>query len=820
MDYDPLPPQVPPFEPPAGPPPAAPAPRRSSSRRRRLLIVLPLAGALVVGAIAGIGFAAAINMPRVDSLSEFSPGLITEVEDREGAIFASFARERRVMLEEGEVPELLQKAILAAEDSNFLKHGGVDAEGVLRAMLKNLLEGRRAQGGSTITMQLARRLFLTPEKAWRRKIEEAFLAVELEKHFSKQQILTLYCNMIFLGQGNYGMAAAAAQFFDKTVDELTLNEAATLAGIPQRPTAYNPYQRPELVRSRRDYVLRRMREEGFITGEELEAALGEPLTVIKRPPEKRFAPYFAEEVRKHLETSYGTQGLLDKGYRVESTLDPRIQAAAQRALRDGLTRLDRRKGWRGPIARVPAEELESHALPAWDRLDLSPGVWNQGLVLRADGARADVRFGDRVLELDAKGIAWTRRSRPRELLKPGDVAWFRLEAPASGEGEPRLMLEQEPELEGAVVVIESATGAVRAMVGGWSFERSKFNRVTQARRQVGSAFKPFVFGSALEMGYTPADTLFDAPFAIPSAPGQPPYSPRNYYREYFGIITLRRALEVSMNVTSVKLLDLVGADQVVDFGRRCGIESDLPPYPSLALGSADLVPLEVAAAYAAIANQGLYVRPYLIERILEPGGRELESHRPSAHKAMEPAVAYVLTAMLQGVVDRGTATAVADLEIDLAGKTGTTDDYSDAWFVGFTPRYTLLTWVGYDLKESIGREMTGAAAALPIWRSMIVDGLSEGWLDPGERFLAPPGVTLQPVEYYSGLLPGPGAERIIEETFVEGTQPALQFEPRWARILALEWYQQRPYYLPKAGERMPEQVEDWTEIEQAWADKE
>ncbi len=815
MDYDPL----PPIEPPAGPPPEPVRPARKT-RRRRLLFTLPLAGALLVGAIAGIGFAAAIHMPRVDALREFSPGLITEVRDRDGAVFASFARERRVLLAEGEVPELLQKAILAAEDSNFLKHGGVDAEGVIRAMINNLLEGRRAQGGSTITMQLARRLFLTPEKAWRRKIEEAFLAVELEKNFSKQQILTLYCNMIFLGQGNYGMAAAAKQFFDKTVAELTLTEAATLAGIPQRPTAYNPYQRPELVRSRRDYVLRRMREEGFITEAELEAALAEPLTVVRRPPERRVAPYFGEEVRKYLETGYGTTGLLDKGFRVESTLDPRIQGAAERALRAGLTRLDRGKGWRGPIARVAADDVESHVLPAWERLDLSPGVWNQGIVLSADGAAADVRFGDEVRRLGEKGIAWTRRSRPRELLKRGDVAWFRLEAPASGAGEPRLMLEQEPELEGAILVLESATGAVRAMVGGWGFERSKFNRATQARRQVGSAFKPFVFGAALEMGYTPADTLYDAPFAIPSAPGQPPYSPRNYYREYFGIVTLRRALELSINVSSVKLLDLVGAEQVVDFARRCGFESELPPFPSLALGSADVSPLEVAAAFAAIANQGLYVRPYLIERITAPDGRELETHRPSAHKAMEPAVAYVLTGLLEGVVDRGTAASAANLEIDLAGKTGTTDDYSDAWFVGFTPRYTLLAWVGYDLKESIGREMTGAAAALPMWRMMIEDGLREGWLDPGERFLRPPGVTLQAIEYYSGFLPGPGAERVIEEAFVEGTQPVLQYEPRWSKILALAWYQQRPYYLPKAGERMPEQVESWDEILEAWAEKE
>jgi len=353
------------------------------------------------------------------------------------------------------------------------------------------------------------------------------------------------------------------------------------------------------------------------------------------------------------------------------------------------------------------------------------------------------------------------------------------------------------------VVLESATGAIRAMVGGWDFVRNQFNRVTQAHRQVGSAFKPFVYGAALEMGFTPADTVFDAPTAFLGADAQLSYVPRNYYRQYYGILTLRRALELSINVASVKLLDMIGVDRVIDFARRCGIESDLPPYPSLALGTADLTPLEMASAYSAIANHGTRVDPYLIERVAAADGRQLERHQTNTHAAMDPRAAYVLTQMLAGVVDRGTGVKLAALDLDLAGKTGTTDDYSDAWFIGFSPRYTMLSWVGYDVKRSIGRKMTGAEAALPIWKSLAEAGIADGWLTAGDRFTPPAGVVNRPVEYLTGLLPGPGEERVIDETFVAGTEPAQQYEPRWALIMSLPWYQQRPFYIPKEGEKMP-----------------
>ncbi len=793
-------------------------PRLALRRNHRLALYwsVPVLVVILIGAIAGVGLAAVIHVPKVESVAEFEPGQITRLFDRDQAEFATFARERRVMIEEGELPPALEQAILAAEDANFKTHGGIDIQGVVRAVFKNFLEGRRAMGGSTITMQLARNLFLSPEKKWRRKIEEAFLAVELEKRYSKQQILTLYANLMFMGHGNYGMAAAARSYFDKEVHDLTVTEAATLAGIPQRPSAYSPYRRPDLVVDRRNYVLRRMQQEGFITAEEYETASQEPLEVVTSRAVEESAPYFAEEIRKYLEDRYGSRGLLEKGLQVDTTLDARIQARAQAALRAGLVRLDRMKGFRGPIEQLETEELDAVELPSWNRLDLRPGSWNQGVVVGITRSTAEIKLGGETFELTPAGVEWTRKSSPRQLLKIGDVAWFSFHE--TEEGQSRLMLEQEPEVEGAVVVLESATGAVRAMVGGWDFARSKFNRVTQAKRQVGSAFKPFVFGAALEMGYTAADTLYDAPVAFPGIPGEPPYSPRNYYREYYGITTLRRAVEESFNVSMVKLMDMIGASQVIDFARRCGVESDLHPYPSLALGAVDLTPLEVAAAYAVFANQGLYVKPYLIESVTEPNGTVLEQHGLMAHKAMEPELAFVLSRVLEGVVDRGTAASANKLEAALAGKTGTTDDNSDAWFAGFTPKYSILVWVGHDVKKSIGRNMTGATAALPIWRELVAAGLEDGWINPAEEFIAPPGIDFQAIEARTGLLASAGADRVIREAFVAGTEPAQPFNPRWNRIMELPWFQQEAHYVPKAGERMPDGVADWDPILKRWAD--
>ncbi len=778
---------------------------RRGLRNRWVRRLLPATAAVLVGILAGIAVAAAIHIPQVDSLDEFNPGRITRVYDRQGGVFAEFARERRIVLDETEVPQLLVNAVVALEDAKFFRHGGIDALGAIRAAITNWRVGRREEGASTITMQLARTLFYTRAKTWNRKIEEAFTAVELEKRYSKQQLLTLYCNLINFGHGNYGVAQAARYYFDKTVGELELHEAAMLAGIPQRPSDYSPYRRPELVQRRRNHVLQRMLSEGYIDEAAYAAAIELPLEVVTHRRTKPFAPYFSEEVRQEIESTYGTEAMLAGGLQVHTTLDPDIQRAAEEGLRLGLLRLDHRKGFRGATRRIEGE-LEEATLKSWRSGPLTPQTWYEGVVLSSTTRGAQIKIGEDVYELAPSGVKWTRKS-PSRALHVGDVAWFRFEAGEDG-ALGALQLEQEPQLEGAAVVLESATGAIRALVGGWDFERSKFDRAVQARRQVGSAFKTFVWGSALEAGYTAADTFFDAPTYFLGADNQPNYKPRNFGRKYYGILTLRRGLEKSANMTAVKLLDLVGIERAIDFARRCGVTSPLQPYPSLALGVSEMTPLELAAAYAAIANQGTYVQPYMIQRVDSPSGQTLDETLPETSFAMAPEVAYILGSMLQGVVQRGTGTRLKSFNLEIAGKTGTTDDFSDAWFVGFTPRYTILSWVGYDQRRSLGRNMTGAKAAIPIWHRIVELGLEDGWIQEGETFAPPPGINLVPVERYTGLLPTPGTEHVIVEAFVRGTEPARSYEPIWDEIMELPWYQQRPFYLPKEGERMPEDFED------------
>jgi penicillin-binding protein 1A len=781
--------------------------------------VVPLLIALLTGAVAGVAVAAAIHMPRVDALADYTPSLVTQLYARDGSVFATFARERRVMLKEGQIPRTLQQAVLASEDSNFFHHGGIDAIGIARAAVTDIRAGHVVEGASTITMQLARSLFLSRERTWRRKVEEAFLAVELEKNYSKQQILTLYLNLVNLGHGNYGAEAASRYYFGKPAAQLTLAEAATLVGIIPAPSRYSPYRMHDQVLKNRNRVLRRMLEEGFITPQQHDQAVAQPLLVTTQQNETMAAPYFSEDIRKELEKKYGATALYGGGMQVRTTLDRQIQATAEKAVRAGLIRLDHRRGWRGAIAKLDVRDLESQELPTWHSGKPVPDRWYQGIVLESGPATARVKIGKDDYTLDTAGIAWTNRKAPNALLKRGDVAWFRLsvptppkkpkdakvaaqDTPETPAAEPKLFLEQEPRMEAAAVVIEHRTGAVRAMVGGWDFERNKFNRITQAHRQVGSAFKPMVYGAALEAGWTPADTLLDAPTSFIGADGRLSYRPENYYKKHYGIVTLRRALEQSINVPAVKLWQLVGGKRVIDFSQRCGIRTPLPNYPSISLGAADLIPMELAAAYASIANQGTYIQPYLVDRIVGSDGQTLFQRFPASYSSTRPAVAYVLTHMMEGVVDHGTAFELSKLQTDIAGKTGTTNDYSDAWFVGFTPTYTILTWIGYDVKKSLGSGMSGAVAALPIWKRIAEDGLAEGWMKKDEKFQVPPGVLLRNVEYYSGLLSSSGG-RVVQEAFVAGTEPAREYSNQWSTITSLPWYQQKAFYIPKEGETMP-----------------
>ena len=796
----------------------------------------PVALTPVAGVLLGVGVAAVIDLPQVETVAELTPSQITRLSDRDGEPFRSYSVEKRILLAEGEVPDTFTRVLLAAEDRNFYAHAGFDILGVFRAVLQNWQRGERFSGASTITMQVARMLFLDRAKVWRRKIRETLLAVELEKRHSKQQILTLYCNLTYFGHGNYGVESASRYYFGKPSAELTYSEAATLVAIVPSPSVWTPYLRPEIVRTRRDAILRMLGERGVMTRDAADEAAATPLNVVTQREPKPVAPYFAEKVRLDLYRSYGQKGLYERGLQVQTTLDQRMQGAAAQALRGGLVRIDRMRGFRGPVARVNEDDLtapdlaESFGgiLARWVGFEPEAGAWAPGVVLQRGRENAEIRIADQRFMLEASGYEWTRRDSPP--LRRGDVAWFELrsvsdDAATGGEettDQARFELElvQEPRIEGAVLLLESATGAVRAMVGGWDYERSEFNRAFQARRQVGSLFKPLVFGAAFEHGFTPADTLFDAPAVFLGADNQLNYSPRNFYRQYLGIVTLRRALERSINVTSVKLHDIVGAERVVDFAHRTGIRSPLLPYPSLALGAADLTVLEVATSYATIANLGVHVEPYFVERVTTRDGRELDAHVPQASTVVTPEVAFLLTHVLSGVVQRGTAQSARALGLAaVAGKTGTTDGFTDAWFAGFTPRYTLVVWVGYDQQQRIGRNMTGAVAALPIWNEVLRRGIEDGWVDPALTFTRPNQVQLRQVEYHSGLLPARrrSGQRVIEEAFILGTEPVLSFDPDTRPVYDLPWYQQRALYgEPKAGENMPEDLVDWTPIMRGW----
>ena len=814
---------------------ASASPRSPILRRWKLWLGL-LISAVALGLGAGVVVALSIDFAEVESISEYALGVVTRLEDREGKSYREYFRENRAMLEEGEVPDTLRNALLAAEDRSFYEHPGFDPIGVVRAALRNLMN-ERPEGASTITMQLVGTVYLDrSQRTWRRKISETLRAVDLEKQLSKEQILTLYCNLIPLGHGNYGFQAAARYYFDKTVEELSVAEAATLVAIVPRPSDWSPIRRPDFMLKRRNLVLASMHNAGYLTDEELATERSKVLGIRRPETTERVGSYFAEEVRKYLYRTYGETALYERGLQVRTTLDRRIQKAAETAVRDGLVAIDRVGGWRGALQKLTPDEMLEARLRGWERPP-SPGAWVQGVVIDASPQGATVQIGDRRYQLDRDGIEWTGRRSPSSLLSSGDVAWFRYRAAentaSAGTQEPDsddpveamvpvsdfVDLVQEPELEAAVVVLENETGAIRALVGGWDFARNEFNRATQAKRQPGSAFKPFVFGAGYEVGYTPADTLFDAPVVF-DAPGSPPYSPRNFYRtQYEGILTLRRAMEKSINVTSVKLLDLVGVEAVIDFAQRCSIRSPLPRVHSLALGSAEVTPLEIAAAYAAFANQGVAVEPYFIDSVSTPDGRVLESRQLRAAQAMEPEIAYLVLHTLRGVVQRGTAVSARRIPVPLAGKTGTTDDYTDAWFAGLTPQYSITVWVGHDVKRSIGRDMTGAEAALPIWSQLVSAGVEEGWIEGDRDFTAPPGISFRSIEPVSGLLANSYAPSTLDESFVVGTEPVQEYDPRWQEILALPWFQQRPFYgKAKEGEVMPEDEADWEAIKEGWTE--
>jgi penicillin-binding protein 1A len=738
---------------------------------------LLFAAAILGGALLGVFLAYESDLPQVSSLEDFEPNIITQVFSADGSILGEFAIEKRVVVAFGYIPPVLRNAIVAVEDADFWKHLGINPWRIPAAALANYRSGSRGQGFSTLTMQLSRLLFLTPEKTYERKIKEGILAFQIEKNFTKEEIFTLYCNQIYFGHGNYGVEAASQFFFGKSIKDLTLEEAALLAALPQNPTRLSPVESPERARERRNHVLDRMLDERYIGAEEAKRARAEPVRLRLRKDPPSIAPYFLEEVRKYLEREYGSQRIYQGGLKVYTTLDPTLQRAANDAVHRGLRVLDRRS--RGFVP-TPASILKDGAFPEqihlyeWD-WGIAPDSVVRGVVLDSDRTVAVVQIGPYRARVTAREMEWTRRTNVAEALPRGAVAPFLIQSlsETGDRKEAKVLLEQEPRVEGALVAMDVRTGSVKAMVGGYDFERSKFNRATQAMRQVGSAFKPFIYSAALErMGWTPATIIVDSPISFPNPWNKTVWSPQNYDGAYWGPIPLRRALEHSRNVPAVKTLQAEGIETGIEYARKLGLAGELPPFLPIALGAGEATPLEMAAAFGAFPNQGLRMKPMLITRITDREGNMIEENRPEARDAIRADTAYIMTSLLRGVVERGTAVRARKLKRPVAGKTGTTNDYTDAWFVGFEPSLVATVWVGYDDKrESLGKREEGARAALPIWMDFWAQVMKDKPVDDAP---IPGNIVFVPIDEM-GRPARPGVPGVQMEAFVAGTEPRATF---------------------------------------------
>ncbi len=680
----------------------------------RVAFAFLLLGAIALGAAAGLLFVYASDLPEIRALEDYRPNVVTELYADDGQLIGSFALQRRILMTYEQIPRVLKDAVLVTEDQHFEEHWGVDFPRVAQAAWRNIVQRRKAEGASTLTMQLARVLFLSPDKSFRRKVQETLLAIQIERHYTKEQIFTMYANQIYLAHGNYGFEAAAQFYFSKPASQLNLTEAALLAGMIRGPS-YSPVLHPPRALQRRNLVIERMGHEGKITPREAQEAIKQPLGLKLQYPRNDLAPYFFEEIRKYLENTYGTEAVHERGLRIYTTLNVALQRAANQALRDGLHAYDRRHGWRGNLPNILrgnlVGRLDSYEDDDWRR-PIEKGSYAIGLVTAVDDRTATVKLGPYRAVLTAADIAWTGRRSPAQILKPGDLTEFRIKELSGNTA--KVELEQKPAAQAALVAIDNPTGEIKALVGGYSFEESKFNRATQALRQVGSSFKPYVYTTAIEKGLTPFDTVVDAPFTTIS--GGQSYAPHNYDEKFEGTITLRRALAGSRNIPAVKVAEKIGITNVVEMARRFGITTPIPPYLPVALGAADMKLIEHTSAFTVFPDDGIRIEPYFIRRVTSYDGALLEQARPEVHDVISPQVARTMVAMLADVIQFGTGTRAKELARPAAGKTGTTNDFTDAWFMGFTPSLTAGVWVGFDDKQvSLGKKETGAKAALPIW---------------------------------------------------------------------------------------------------------
>jgi len=752
------------------------------------------------------------DLPDYDHLARYEPPVMTRVHAGDGSLIGEYARERRLYVPIEAIPQPVIDAFLSAEDKNFYAHDGIDARGVMRAVIeniKNVIQGRRLEGASTITQQVAKNFLLSSDVTMERKLKEALLALRIEDAFSKQQILELYLNEIYLGLGSYGVAAAALNYFGKPLDELTIAETAYLAALPKAPNNYHPFRQRERAIARRNWVIGRMEENGVITPYQASEARGEELTVTPRPFGAQLvdANFFVEEVRRELYDRYGENRLYEGGLSVRTTLDPELQSIARDSLRKGLVAYDRRHGWRGPVASMNAGEnwhkaLAEMSVPG----DIAPWTLGAVLSLNEEGAKIGVRpeqLKSGAFEEEPKTgfipleeMKWAREHKgvnslgpevrkPSDVLSVGDVVFVEKKA----DSESDYILRQVPEVNGAVVALDPHTGRVLALEGGFSFEMSEFNRAVQAKRQPGSSFKPFVYAAALDNGYTPSSLVLDAPFVMDQGPGLALWKPENYSNRFYGPSTLRLGIEKSRNVMTVRLAQNIGMEKVADYAERFGVMHNMPPVLSMALGAGETTLLDMTTAYAMFVNGGKRIEPTTIDRIQDRWGRTIYRHDERVcedcagiewngqqppelpdlrAQVISPQTAYQVVSMLEGVVQRGTGGTVARVGVPLAGKTGTTNDERDAWFVGFSPNLAVGVFVGFDEPKPMGRGETGGGVAAPIFRDFMMEAVGD---EPAIPFRIPPGVNLVRVNAQTGELAQPGDERVILEAFKEGTEP-------------------------------------------------
>jgi len=731
------------------PEPRRPPPPKISSRKVFgqfvfLTLLLLSAG---IGALAGLLFVYSSDLPQVRELQDYRPDVMTELYADDGSIIGSFALERRVIVTYNQIPPAMRDAVISIEDRHFESHWGIDVLRIVRAALTDLMEWRRVQGASTLTQQLSKKLFLTPEKSFRRKVQEALMAIQIERYFTKPQIFTMYANQVDLGHGNFGYEAAAQFFFGKHLEQLTLAEAALLAGIPKSPTAYSPILHPEASRRRRNQVLLAMLENGKISQERYREAVNAPLGLNIQRWNYTVAPYFVEEVRQLLEKKYGPAAVHEQGLRVYTTLNLNMEKMAEEALRQGLRDDDKRRGWRGPeknilknppaLANGAPATLETYTDSDW-KAAFQPGDLVHGLVTQVSADHAAVRFGDSQARVTPPDFAWTEKTKTSDLFAPGDLDLFQIREVKGTK--LHVLLDQSPAVQGAMLVIDNATAAIKVMVGGYDWNDSKYNRATQAERQVGSSFKVYVYSQALLDSMSPFDTIVDEPVSYHTSSG--PWEPHNYDEKYEGTITLLHALAESRNVPAVRLLAKVGVDSVIRLCRKFGITSRLVPNLPLALGASDLTLLEHVSAFTTFPNDGVHLAPRVVYRVTNYDGRVIDDFQPEVTEVLPASVARLMVSMLREPFNSGTAARARPLALKypMAGKTGTTNDFTDAWFLGFTPSLTCGVYVGFDDHQTLGEKEEGARVALPIWMQFMSEVLKDRPVEdfPHSPFLTNP----------------------------------------------------------------------------------